>query len=164
MHMKSDNLSSESSAAAGVGAQQREELADLAEMVLNLAREINLHTAANEDLIHLTATEINVLRYVDRHPGTIPKQAAHRVRLQRSNFSVALHSLKEKGMISVVADECDGRSVRLFPTEAATNNLAHHRIQWAELLAAALRDNMDIHGCLQVLAQLGSVFDAMPRS
>jgi len=163
MLLKSDIHSRESLTATGVGAPQREELADLAEVVLNIARAINLHTAANEDLIYLTATEINVLHFVERHPGTMPKQVAQGVRLQRSNFSVTLRSLKEKGMINVVADACDGRCVRLFPTDTARNNLAHHRIQWADFLAAALSKDTDVHGCLQVLAQISEVLEAMPR-
>ena len=46
--------------AAGRGAKERERLADLAEAVLSVAREINLRVGADRSLVHLTATEINV--------------------------------------------------------------------------------------------------------
>jgi DNA-binding MarR family transcriptional regulator len=47
----------------------------------------------------------------ERHSGTTPKQAAQNARLLRSNFSVVLRGLKKSGLVSVVPDAIDGRSV-----------------------------------------------------
>jgi DNA-binding MarR family transcriptional regulator len=138
-------------------------LADLAERILSIAREVNLQTEADNKLIHLTPTEINVMRYIGRRPGIMPKEAARGVGLQRSNFSIALRGLKDRGMVTVVPDEADGRSMRLFPTGVATRNLAHHRLRWANFLRCARSGRLDLPGCLKVLARIDDALAQMRR-
>ena len=81
-------------------------VADLAELVLSIAREVSLLTERDGKRV-LTATEINVMRYIDRHPGIIPREAARGVSLKLSNFSGLLHSLRDKNMVAIVPDEFD---------------------------------------------------------
>ena len=145
--------------------RRRESLADLAELVLGIAREINFCAGMDKDVVHLTATEINVVRYIDRHPGCMPKDCAGDLGLQRSNFSVLLRSLRDKGMVILVPDESDGRSMRIHPTEIAARSLACHREGWAAYLAGALEDHLDIQECLDVLARIdGALAGARKKS
>ena len=151
----------EPSADEATTSRQHELFADLAELVLSLAREISLHGGTEDGLVPLTATEIHALRYVRLHPGARSKGVARGIGLQRSNFSLALRSLKDKGMVSVVPDGRDGRSTRLFQTDLAARNFAHHRARWAAFLATALRDRVDVRACLEVLTQIDDALDAM---
>ena len=146
--------------AAGRGAKERERLADLAEAVLSVAREINLRVGADRSLVHLTATEINVVRHVGRNPGTTPTEACERLGLKRSNFSVALRAVRERGMVAVVPDERDGRCVRLHPTDAAAKNLAGHRRRWAACLEAALGGGADVGDCVGLLLRIDEALRA----
>jgi DNA-binding MarR family transcriptional regulator len=143
---------------------QEERLADLAELVLGLAREITFQTGGGADPeARLTATEIHVLRYIGRHPGVMPKEVARAVGLQRSNFSVALRGLRDKDLVAVEPDPCDGRSMRLFPTERSATNLLRHRAKWAAFLAGARCEPPELDRCLEVLAQVDEALAAARR-
>jgi DNA-binding MarR family transcriptional regulator len=143
------------------GRPQDERLADLAELMLSIAREINFQAdPEGGPEARLTATEIHVMRHLGRHPGAMPKDAARGVGLQRSNFSVALRGLRDKGLVAAEPDPADGRSMRLFTTALADRNLAAHRRRWAALLAGARWDPAELDGCREVLARLEAVLAA----
>src|SRR3954465_1590964 len=106
-------------------------MADLADLILALARMISTETHLDQQVVDLTATEINVMRYVDRHPGTSPTAVAAATGLQRSNLSRALRDLEAKGMVQRTADTADARQARLEPTTLATANLQRLRAKWS---------------------------------
>jgi DNA-binding MarR family transcriptional regulator len=152
-------------AVPGPARPQDERLADLAELVLGLAREITFQTGGEaEPEVRLTATEIHVLRYIGRHPGAMPKDVARAVGLQRSNFSVALRSLRDKDLVAAEQDPSDGRSMRLFPTERSATNLLRHRAKWAAFLAGVRCEWPGLDRCLEVLAQVDEALAAARRS
>ncbi|HET6708149.1 MarR family winged helix-turn-helix transcriptional regulator [Amycolatopsis sp.] len=127
--------------------------ADLADLVLNVARLIRLRTPAEPDVVPLTATERQVMRIVDLTPGCAPSRIAERAGLQRTNVSTALRGLEAKGMLTRSGH---GRTVKVHPTELARTNLEVLRGAWAKLLADLL-DDIDpaaITRCNEILAQL----------
>ncbi|MGW3960989.1 MarR family winged helix-turn-helix transcriptional regulator [Amycolatopsis sp. NPDC005003] len=127
--------------------------ADLADLVLNVARLIRLRTPAAPDIVPLTATERQVMRIVDLDPGCAPSRIAERTGLQRPNVSTALRGLEAKGMLTRSGQ---GRSVTVHPTELARANLEVLRGAWSELLADLL-DDVDpgtIAQCNRTLAHL----------
>jgi DNA-binding MarR family transcriptional regulator len=127
--------------------------ADLADLVLNVARLIRLRTPAEPDVVPLTATERQVMRIVDLHPGCTPSRIAERTGLQRTNVSTALRGLEAKGMLTRSGQ---GRTVAVHPTALAQANLGVLRGAWSELLSGLLGD-MDpdtITRCNQTLAHL----------
>jgi len=117
-----------------------EALADLADLVLRVSREIDPNGSSALDVVPLTGTEVLVLRWVDLHPGTSPSATAEATALQRSNLSAALRSLVAKGMVDRRADPRDARLVQLFATEQAAANIRVLRAHWAGKLRAALGD------------------------
>lgn len=128
--------------------------ADLADVILALARIINADAHSDTGVVELTATEVNVMRFVDRHPGASPSTVAAATGLQRSNLSRALRDLESKGLIERVADETDGRQVRLVPTALAARNLRRLRGSWSRLLSAAGADDQDLDAALATLRDL----------
>ena len=127
--------------------------ADLADLVLNVARLIRLRTPAAPDVVPLTATERQVMRIVDLDPGCAPSRIAERTGLQRTNVSTALRGLEAKGMLTRAGH---GRTVTVRPTELARTNLEVLRGAWSELLADLLHDvdPATISRCNETLAQL----------
>lgn len=113
-------------------------LADIAETVLRISREIDPNGASALDIVPLTGTEALVMRWVDLHPGTSPSVTASATALQRSNLSAALRSLVAKGMVDRRTDPRDARLVQLFPTELAAANIARLRRHWVRELRSAL--------------------------
>lgn len=111
-------------------------LADLADAVLNVSREIRAR--GDGDAVALTITEGNVMRFVDRHPGATPGELAEGTGLQRSNLSTTLRALEEKGLVERQHDSSDGRTIRVTPTDRAAENLRALRDNWTALLGEAL--------------------------
>ncbi|TDO07389.1 MarR family protein [Mycobacterium sp. BK086] len=114
-------------------------LADLAEAIIGVSRELRLHLYA--DVVELTASEAHVMRHIDRHPGVTPSDLARATGLQRSNMSTALRALEGRGFVERRADPHDARGINLFPTDRAAENLTRLRRQWAQALSSALGDD-----------------------
>jgi DNA-binding MarR family transcriptional regulator len=137
-----------------------EALADLADLVLRVSREIDPNGSSALDVVPLTGTEVLVLRWVDMHPGTSPSATAEATALQRSNLSAALRSLVAKGMVDRRADPRDARLVQLFATEQAAANIRVLRAHWAGKLRAALGDaSTDAQGRVRDAVALLTRFD-----
>lgn len=113
-------------------------LFDIADRILALAREIRFADAASHEVI--TPLETSVMRYIDRHPGASARVVADASLLTSSNFSRALRNLESKGFVRREADPEDGRSVRLYPTERAAQNLRDIHDRWSDVLAGVLTD------------------------
>ncbi len=132
-----------------------EELADVAEAILGIARELRLGIDAESD--HLTPSESHVMRYINHRPGVTPSEVARFTGLQRSNLSSALRSLERRGLVRRRADPADARSANLFPTRRATDDLARLRHKWAGRVSEALGgDTRRVSAGAELLARLES--------
>ncbi|MFJ4076822.1 MarR family winged helix-turn-helix transcriptional regulator [Curtobacterium sp. NPDC089991] len=134
-------------------------LADLADVVLRISREIDPHGAGALEIVPLTGTEALVMRWVDRNPGTSPSATAEATALKRSNLSVALRSLVEKGMVERRQDPDDARTVQLHSTDVARESIGRLRAHWAGKLRAALGD--DDAGLPEALALLDRIDEGL---
>ncbi|WP_432484474.1 MarR family winged helix-turn-helix transcriptional regulator [Kineococcus esterisolvens] len=114
------------------------ELADLADLLMTVARDLQGRHGTVEGVVALTATETTVMRHLDRNPGTSPSAAAAATGLQRSNLSATVRSLEAKGLVERSHDAHDGRAVALHPTALAARNLGLLRTHWASRLRRAL--------------------------
>ena len=112
------------------------DLADLAEAIIGVGRELRLRLYA--DVVELTASEAHVMRHIDHNPGVTPSELARATGLQRSNMSTALRTLENRGFVERRTDPHDARGVNLFPTRRAGENLKRLRRQWAQQLSRAL--------------------------
>lgn len=139
-------------------------LADLADLVLAVARVITTHAHLDPETVDLTATEINVMRYIDHHQGTSPTAVAAATGLQRSNVSRVLRDLEAMGMVERTADGSDGRQARLRSTARAAANLRRLRANWSRLLGAADVDRRNLDAALAVLAELEAGLGSATRA
>ena len=127
------------------------ELADLAEAILAVGRELRMRIGT--DAAPLTVQEAHVMRHIDHHPGVTPSDVARATGLQRSNLSTALRGLERRGFVERRADPHDARGVNLFPTDRAADNLHRLRRQWSDQLAKALSDDQQDAATATVLLQ-----------
>jgi DNA-binding MarR family transcriptional regulator len=131
-----------------------ERLADLADVILALARTIATDVQLDDQVAKLTVTEINVLRFVDRHPGASPTEVAAATGLQRSNLSRAVRDLEAKGLVARSVDGGDARHAQLTSTGRAAANLRRLRANWSRLLGSAGADSRNLDAALRMLTDL----------
>ncbi|WP_304113298.1 MarR family winged helix-turn-helix transcriptional regulator [Mycolicibacterium bacteremicum] len=132
----------------------REQLADLADLVLAVSRVLKTRTMADPSVLDLSATEVTVLRHIDHHPDTSPSAVAAGTGLQRSNLSRALRDLEAKGLVQRSPDPADSRQSLLRSTELAAENLARIRDLWATILAGALEEDRDVAAAVRLLGEV----------
>lgn len=131
------------------------ELAELAQLILNAAREIRFRGYEHPDAVSLNPSEANVMRYIDIHPGATPSAVAEATSLQRSNLSAALRELESRGFVERRVDPDDGRGVNLYPTARAAQNLALLQREWANILTVGLGDDQsDVIAAKRLLTRL----------
>ncbi|MDB6428267.1 MarR family winged helix-turn-helix transcriptional regulator [Curtobacterium sp. 20TX0008] len=130
-------------------------LAEFADVVLRIGREVDPHGPHALDIVPLTGTEALVMRWVHRNPGASPSAVADATALQRSNCSVALRSLVAKGMVERRTDPGDARTVQLHPTALAHDSIARLHAHWAGRLRAALGgDESGLGAAADLLARI----------
>ena len=112
---------------------------ELAELIIDIAREIQVRAAQTTPVVPLTQTHAQVMRYVHRHPGCSASDIADGGGLQRANVSTVLRELRGRGYVTSYRDEDDGRAIRIHATDRADENIARLRASWASLVADAWR-------------------------
>ena len=152
-HVPSRPADSPASGAAARKDQELQDLAELADLLLNVGRLVRARTPGDIDAVPLNDTERTVMRMLDLFPGASPSEVAERARLQRSNVSTALRTLEAKGMVT--RTPTSGRGVAVAPTPLAQANLARLHAAWARQLAAPLADDLpEVRQCVALLARL----------
>jgi DNA-binding MarR family transcriptional regulator len=129
---------------------------ELADRVLAVARAVKARDYGDPQVVQLNATEINVMRFIDQHPGCGPSAVATAVGLQRSNLSKALRGLEAKDMVERAVDARDHRHAALRPTPRAAGNLARLHRSWIALLGEAgpAVSDVDLDTAVRVLRTL----------
>jgi len=138
----------------------RVEAADLADMVLTLARKVHGWEGRRPEIEHLGAVDTLVMRHIDRHPGAKPSEVAAALGLHASNTSAALRHLESKGMVERRRDAVDARRVHLFPTPKAAVNLERLRSLWNDLLAPHIPEDADVAATVALLAAVNDALGA----
>jgi DNA-binding MarR family transcriptional regulator len=135
--------------------------AELADLVLILAREIQFLGYRDPEAVPLTQSEGMVMRYLQDHPGTAPSQLADATGLQRANISAVLRGLERKGLAERRACSDDLRRATIHPTERGKRNYALVRQEWAEVVSAAAGyDSADLDATLALLRKIGTSLTA----
>jgi DNA-binding MarR family transcriptional regulator len=111
--------------------------ATLADLVIDVAREIRIRGAVAGPGVPLNQTQSQVMRYVHGHPGCKASEIADRIGVKRANVSTAITELRELGYLTSRRDEHDGRAVRIEATAQADETLDRLRASWSELIASA---------------------------
>jgi DNA-binding MarR family transcriptional regulator len=121
---------------------------------MSVSRRLNAEVRNDPGAIQLSSLERMVMRFIDQNPGTAPSRLGHRLGLCSSNTSTALRSLESRGLVERVADPEDGRGVRLYPTQRASDNLVRVRARWAKLLAPLVPADIELRSTLTTLTAL----------
>ena len=134
---------------------QPTELADLAQLILSVAREIRFRGYDDPEAVSLNPSEAKVMLFIDTHPGATPSAVAEATGLQRSNLSTALRELEARGFVERRIDPHDRRGVNLFPTPRALRNLELVQREWTQTLTAGLGDDhRDVDAATRLLTRL----------
>lgn len=137
-----------------------ERLADLADLLLTIARRISISEVEPDGVVRLCPSESLVMRFIDHHPGCKPSEIGAQLGLRSANTSAALRSLEDKGLVRRSPDPTDRRAVLVESTAKAARNLAQIRAHWAALLGPLLADAGDVDTAVRVLSGLDNAFHA----
>lgn len=110
---------------------------ELADLFIDIAREIRVRSAQTTPVVPLTQTQSQIMRFVHLHPGCSASDIADGGGLQRANVSSALRELRTRGYLVSERDEADGRAIRITATAEADANIARLRRSWADLIETA---------------------------
>jgi len=111
--------------------------ADLADLILIIAREIQLRGYRDEKALSLSQSEGMVMRHLVAHASATPSQIAAAIGLQRTNVSTVLRDLEGKGLIERHVDPEDRRGVSVHRTRRGADNYALVRKEWGAAVSAA---------------------------
>jgi DNA-binding MarR family transcriptional regulator len=137
--------------------QPEAQWADLADLVLIIAREIQFRGYSDPQAIPLTQSEGMVMRYLLAHPDAVPSRIADAAGLQRTNLSTTLRGLERKGLIERQVSPDDRRGVAVRPTSRGKANYALVRHEWADAVAqAAGHDTKNLDTALRLLRSVES--------
>lgn len=136
--------------------------AELADVVLSLARKITVHDRANGIDI-LSPVDTLVIRVIDARPGISPSGVAAEVGLASSNASAAIRRLESKGLVDRHPDPDDARSTHLRSTEKSRRTVEQVRRGWAGLLSPLLADGPALASTVELLRGLDEDLDVAYR-
>ncbi|EYC51111.1 MarR family transcriptional regulator [Hylemonella gracilis str. Niagara R] len=136
-----------------------EQLASLADAVLELARKLDIRHPELHGLPPLTGTEVAVIRDVHARPHATPSQIADATGLQRSNVSTALRALEARGLVQREAAEGNARNVEVVPTDLAVEGIRRIKAYWSQRLRQA--EESDLAAALAALETLARIADAI---
>ncbi|UVK37706.1 MarR family transcriptional regulator [Mesorhizobium sp. AR10] len=129
--------------------------ADLADLILIIAREIQFQGYRDERALSLTQSEGMVMRHLVAHASATPSQIAAAIGLQRTNVSTVLRDLEGKGLIERHVDPEDRRGVSVHRTRRGADNYALVRKEWgAAVSAAAGGDTSKLDDALALLRSI----------
>ncbi|MBZ9708616.1 MarR family winged helix-turn-helix transcriptional regulator [Mesorhizobium sp. ESP7-2] len=111
--------------------------ADLADLILIIAREIQFRGYQDENALSLSQSEGVVMRHLVAQASATPSQIAAATGLQRTNVSTVLRDLEAKGLIERHVDPQDRRGVSVHRTRRGAENYALVRKEWGDAVSAA---------------------------
>jgi|GEM_PF-6369816 len=140
-------------------------LTELADVVVELARHLDVRSPELRGIVPLTGTEVAVIRQVHRSPRTTPSRIAEATGLARSNVSAALRTLEARELVLREHPAGDGRSVEIVATELADDHVARIYEFWTRRLEQAPQDVRDAAlDAMPALAALATALGATPTS
>jgi len=129
--------------------------AELADLVLVIAREIQFRGYQDERAVPLSQSEGMVMRYLNGNGEASPSRIAAATGLQRTNLSTVLRGLEQKGLIVRQAHPVDGRGVTVVPTDRGRDNYRVVRQEWAtQIFDAAGADPTGLDTAVELLRKI----------
>jgi len=141
--------------------ENREAWAELADLALRIAREIQFRGYVDERAVELTSSEGVVMRFLNRELDSTPTRIAAATGLQPTNLSAVLRRLEKKHLIERRASSRDRREVHVRATDHGKDNYRLVRHEWGSSVAeAADHDATDLAPALRHLARVEAVLEA----
>lgn len=132
-----------------------EQWAELADLILVIAREIQFRGYTDPRAQRLTQSEGMVMRYLQDDSDAAPSRIAAAIGLRRTNMSAVLRALEKKGLIERHTRPDDARGVRVHSTNRGKTNYSVVRGEWGTAVAtAAARDTSNLDAALTLLATI----------
>jgi DNA-binding MarR family transcriptional regulator len=129
--------------------------ADLADLILVVAREIQFRGYSDEVAQSLSQSEGMVMRFLASDASAAPTRIAAATGLQRTNLSAVLRDLEKKGLIERRVCPADRRGVTVHRTERGARNYALVRKEWAASVSAAAEgDTTNLDAALSLLTSV----------
>lgn len=132
--------------------------ADIAELVLSIARRIATSVQTAPDVVRLSNLESLVMRFIDRNPGVSPSQLGEHLGLRTANVSAILRQLEEKRLVRRESASDDRRAVTVHATALASHNLARLREEWSKQLDGVIPVDVDEQALLGFLRDFDAGF------
>jgi DNA-binding MarR family transcriptional regulator len=117
--------------------------AELADLALIIAREIQFLGYRDPRAVPLTQSEGTVMRYLHDHDGAPPGRIAAATGLQRTNLSTVLRGLERKGLVERRTSPDDRRGATIHTTDQGRGNYALVRREWAAAVSHAADHDTD---------------------
>ncbi|MCR2784613.1 MULTISPECIES: MarR family winged helix-turn-helix transcriptional regulator [unclassified Microbacterium] len=114
-----------------------EQFAHVADLIVDIAREMRLRSGVDAPGVPLNQTQSQVMRFVHSCPDSSVSEIALAVGIKRTNVSSALQDLRELGYVTTAPDPRDGRAIRVRPTALADRTIAQLGRAWAGTLQEA---------------------------
>ncbi|HTJ72888.1 MAG TPA: MarR family transcriptional regulator [Actinospica sp.] len=132
--------------------------AELADLTLVVAREIQVRGYADPEAVPLTQTEGTVMRHLNENDGAAPSVIAAATGLQRTNLATVLTGLQRKGLVERRQSAADGRAASIHTTEHGRANYALVQKEWGAAVhdAAADRAVGHLDAALALLREIRS--------
>lgn len=111
--------------------------ADLADLVLRVAREIQVRGYTDVRAVSLSPSEGAVMRFLHDQPVASPGEIAEATGQQRTNLSAVLASLEKQGLVERRPSGDDRRRVEVARTARGAANYQLVREEWGAALKAA---------------------------
>jgi DNA-binding MarR family transcriptional regulator len=118
--------------------------AELGDLALVVAREIQIRPYLDERVMHLSPSEGMVMRYLQGSDAATPTGIAAAVGLQRTNLSTVLRGLEHKGLIERSTNIEDRRVVAVELTDRGRGHYEMARNEWAAAIASAAGTDTDL--------------------
>jgi DNA-binding MarR family transcriptional regulator len=114
----------------------------LIEVAVDLRRVLRRHLPQDLPDATLTPAQAEVIRDVDRHPGTRVKETAGRLNVAQNTVSTIVRKLSDMGLLERRTDERDRRAVALFVAPGRAERRQRRADQRTVVLAMAI-DGLD---------------------
>ena len=129
--------------------------AELSDLALVVAREIQIRPYLDESVLHLSPSEGMVMRHLQAGDAATPTSIAAAVGLQRTNVSTVLRGLERKGLIERSTNTDDRRVVTVQLSERGRGHYELARNEWAAAVASAAgNDTRQLDAAIELLTRV----------
>jgi DNA-binding MarR family transcriptional regulator len=128
---------------------------NLADLILVIAREIQIHGYASSEAQSLTHSEAAVMRHLQQEPSSSMAALVLSTGWLRTNLSGVLGSLEKKGLVERRTRPENRREVTVHRTEKGRRHYDVVRQEWGELVSqGGSASARDLDSALNLLADI----------